>query len=156
MHEDFALDCVLGCRGCRDSLSHYVHCPHMFAFQRFLFDNISERPCDQKGGVLHKSISDDPLIRFGIKGPEFFTLKVLSWLFSAYHALEGDIRSGRIIMHSSGWLNASWSVSAHAIKAEAVELHLATRAFSLPQFMQFILNGGTHCLAISSHACDPH
>ena len=77
-------------------------------------------------------------------------------LSSAYHALKGDIRSGRIIMHSSGWLNASWSVFAHAIKAEAGELHLATRAFSLPQFMQFLLNGGTTCPAINSHAPDPH
>ena len=73
MHEDPMLDCILGCKNAPDSMNHYVFCPHLFAFQRFLFGNISE----------------DPLIRFGMKSPNSDSFKVLSCLFSAYHALKG-------------------------------------------------------------------
>ena len=103
-----------------------------------------------------QTVSDDPLIRF-IKATEAFNLKVPSCLFTAYHALKGDIRSGKITMHSSGWLNASWSVFANAIKAEAGELQLATRAFSVPQFIQFLLNGRPVGPTNNSLACqDAH
>ena len=54
MHEDHALDCVLGCSGCRDSLSHYLHCPHMYAFQKYIFGS-----CQTSDETR---ISDDPLI----------------------------------------------------------------------------------------------
>ena len=109
----------------------------MYAFQRFLFENIS----------------DDPLTRFGIEHAEVSSLKAFSCLFSAYHALKADIRFGRINLHTSGWLDATWSVFANAIKAEAGEMQLATRAFSLPKFMEFVLHGSTSSLAIraSSH-----
>ena len=77
MHEDSILDCVLGCKNAADSLNHYVHCPHLFAIQRYLFEDISEYP----------------IIRFGIKAPGFSNLKVLSCVFTAYHASKGDIRA---------------------------------------------------------------
>ena len=139
-HEDSILDCVLGCKNASDSLTRYVHCPHLFAIQRYLFEDIS----------------DDPLIRFGSKAPEFSNLKVLSCVFTAYHALKGDIRAGRINMHSVSWLNASWSLFANVIKAEAGEMHLNTRSFSLRKFINFLVTGRTSGLAVNSVAHDPH
>jgi len=92
----------------------------MLAFQRYLFEDIA----------------DDPLIRFGIKAPEPSNLKVLSCLCSAYHALKGDIRAGKINMHSGSWLNFAWGVFANAFKAEAGEMRLDTRSFWLPKIHQ--------------------
>ena len=126
MHEDPMLDCILGSKNGADSMSHYVFCPHLFAFQRFLFGNISA----------------DPLMRFGIKSPNSDSFKVLSCLFSAYHALKGEIRSGKINVHSVNWLKSAWSVFAFAIKAEEGEMSLATRAFSLPKFISFLIHDG--------------
>ena len=150
MHEDKVLCCILGCGdGSLDSLTHYIHCPHMLAFQRYLFENVST----------------DPLIRFVIKHPETFSLKVNSCLFSAYHALKGDIRSGRVNMHSSGWIKTAWSVYANAIKAEAGEMCLDSRAFSLPKFISFLVLNRTSCplaicgtsgSAVNSVAQDTH
>ena len=80
----------------------------------------------------------DPLIRFGIKAPVPSILKVLSCLFSAYHALKGDIRAGKINMHSVSWLKSAWSVFVNALKAEAGEMLLDTRSFSLPQIISFV------------------
>ena len=40
MHEDNVLCCLLGYGdGSLDSLTRYIHCPHMLAFQKFLFEN---------------------------------------------------------------------------------------------------------------------
>jgi len=128
MHEEVVHGCLLGCRGECDSLKHYVMCPHMFAFLRYLFTGISE----------------DPLIRFGIKSPEIFSLKVVSCLFSAYHALKGEVRAGKINLQTVNWLKPAWSVFAEAVKAEAGEMHLVTRAFSLAKFIDFLVTGGSH------------
>ena len=135
MHEDPMLDCILGCSHVPDSLNHYVFCPHLFAFQRYLFGDIS----------------DDPLIRFGIKSPGIFSFKVISCLFSAYHALKGEIRAGKIHMHSNHWLKHAWSVFANVCKAEAGGMHLSTRAFSLDQFNDFLITGRLSHPAINSH-----
>jgi len=125
MHEDHVLPCLLGCNNAQDSLNHYIHCPHLFAMQRFLFDGISE----------------NPLIRFGIQSPEIFSFKVISCLFSAYHALKGEIRAGKIHMQSDSWHKHAWSVFANVCKAEAGELRISTRAFSLVKFIDFLITG---------------
>ena len=52
IQEDFVLDCVLGCRGCRDSLT-LCPLPSHVCVSQIPFENIS--------GV--------PLITFGIQGP---------------------------------------------------------------------------------------
>ena len=44
MHEDIVLPCVLGCSVGSDSLNHYVNCPHMYAFQNYLFEGCSSDP----------------------------------------------------------------------------------------------------------------
>ena len=129
MHEEITLHCVLGCAGAPDSLNYYVFCPHMYAFQKFIFDGIS----------------DDPLIQFGIKSPCIANYQVISCLFSAYHALKSDIRAGQIIMHQDGWaqpsLRGAWSVFANVLKTEAAELHVFNRSFSLPKFIDFLCTG---------------
>jgi len=141
MHEDPMLNCILGCNDAPDSLNHYVFCPHLFAFQRYLFDGVS----------------DDPLIRFGIKSPGIFSFKVISCLFSAYHALKGEIRAGKINLHSNSWLKHAWSVFANVCKAEAGELHLSTRAFSLAKFIDFLVTGRSSHSAFNSLVHDdPH
>ena len=53
MHEEVVLECVLGCQSEGDCLSHYVCCPHLFAMQKFLCEDVSS----------------NPLIRFGLKCP---------------------------------------------------------------------------------------
>ena len=123
MHEDCTHDCLLGCSGELDSLTHYIHCPHLFAFQKFLF---------------LEEFSDDPTIRFGIKDPNTYTFKVISCLFSAYHALKRDVRAGKINVQSDVWLRSAWSVFADVCKAEAGELRVHTRAFSLAKFADFL------------------
>ena len=125
MHEDCALDCLLGCSHAKDCLSHYIHCPHLFAMQRYLFQDIS----------------DDPAVRFGIKSPDILSFKVISCLFSAYHALKRDVRAGRINVHSETWLQSAWSLFAEVCKAEAGELRVHTRAFSLAKSIDFLATG---------------
>ena len=122
----------------------------MYAFQRYIFQ------CPQANDAGQTSISEDPLSRFGIKSPEVFHLQVLSCVFSAYHALKSEIRAGKIVLHRSGWLNASWSVFAQTLLAEAGELHLNIGSFALLQFMQFILTGGTNSPAISMRSSHQH
>ena len=125
MHEDCALDCLLGCSHAKDSLSHYIHCPHLFAMQRYLFQHIS----------------GDPAVRFGIKSPDILSFKVISCLFSAYHALKRDVRAGKINVHSETWLRSALSLFAEVCKAEAGELRVHTRAFSLAKFVDFLITG---------------
>jgi len=114
-------------------------CPHLLALQKFLFQDIS----------------DDPLLGFGLKSPGIFSLKVCSCLFSAYHTLKGEVRAGKISVHAVNWLSKAWSVFANAVKAEAGEMLLETRAFSLANFLDFLINGRTCCPPINSIAHDP-
>ncbi len=92
---------------------------------------------------LFVDISEDPLVRMGIKAPEIFSFKVLSCLFSAYHALKAEVRCGKIKLHTVNWLNPAWSLFANALKAEAGEMSLETRSFSLPKFVDFLIAGGS-------------
>ena len=133
MHEDPKLKCLLGCPDADDSQNHYVLCPHLFAFLKFLFDGIS----------------DDPLIRFGMKHPNAYMLKIISCSFSAYHLLKAKVRNGSIHMHEGSWtqplLRQSWSVFANALCAEAGELRIPHRAFSLAQFIRLLCSGDRSC-----------
>ena len=103
----------------------FIHCPHLYAFQRYLFEDTS----------------DDPTIRFGIKSPSLYRFKVISCLYSAYHALKSEVRGGRINMQSDEWLRRAWSVFADVCKAEAGEPRVHTRAFSLAKFTDFLISG---------------
>ena len=123
---------MLGCGDCKDSLDHYVHCLHLFAFLRFFFEGYSS----------------DPLVRFGLKSPSPMLFKVMCCVFSAYHALKAKVRCGQIQMQRDSetkvQLRQAWSVFAEALAAEAGECQLSHYAFSLPKFIGFLNSGCTH------------
>ena len=129
MHEDKDLGCLLGCRNQHDSLRHYIHCPHLSALQKFLFQDIS----------------DEPRIRFGIKDPSVSFLKIIGFTFSAYHALKANYRSGKFSNASDNMTQAqlrkNWSLFAEVLMAEAGEARVHHRAFSLSRFICFLCNG---------------
>ena len=138
MHETPVLPCLFGCCGEKDTLKHYVMCPHIYAFQRFLFADISS----------------DPLVRLGIKHPSIQRMQICSCLFSAYHAVKAKVRSGTISVHedtlTSPTLRVIWRVFAEALIAEAGGLRVATRAFSLSKFICCLSSGSSllrNCLA---------
>ena len=78
IHEDPIFECILGCKDAPDSLSHYIFCPHLYAFQRFLFDDIS----------------DDPLIRFAVKSLSIFSFKMRYFLSKETYSglIKSDLR----------------------------------------------------------------
>ncbi len=126
MHEKWKVVGHLGGSVENNRLNKYIQNKQLLSGQRFL----------QK-----EDLSDDPTIRFGIKDPNTYTFKVISCLFSAYHALKRTVRAGKINVHSNVWLRSAWSVFAEVCKAEAGELRVHTRAFSLAQFADFLING---------------
>ena len=134
MHEELVLPCLLGCRGCEDSLRHYIMCPHVFAFCKYFFNSDS---C--------------PLIRLGVKHPSINNLKILSCVFSAYHALKGQVRSGNLVVQedTDDKIRTRWSVFAEVLDAEAGERDIDRVAFSLPKCISFLARGA-HCPAENS------
>ena len=97
MQEDPILPCLLGCLDQKDTLKHYIMCPHMYAFQRFPL----------------AEVSSDPLVRFGFKDPSLQSMRISSCLFSAYHAVKAKVRSGIIDVHedtmTSPTIRVSWT-----------------------------------------------
>ena len=62
-HDPTILPCLFGCLGGKDSLQHYIHCPHLFALMRY----------------HNGSVSEDPLSRLGLVKP----IWILSIFFAA-------------------------------------------------------------------------
>ena len=125
MKEEVVHPCLLGCAGCKDSLKHYIMSPHLFAFCNYFF---KADPC--------------PLRRFAIKESSILNLKILACVFSAYHAVKGQVRSGIITMHENAeTYRKTWSVFADALAAEAGECHIQFVSFSLSKFTCFLTNG---------------
>ena len=134
MHEEVQHCCLLGCTDGRDSLRHYMQCPHMFAIISFLLPGTSA----------------DPLRRLGLIEPSINSFKSVACMFAAYHALHNQIKSGRILPPSSSdtstnhadgaRLRRTWSVFAECFCAEAGDSRLVCRSFSLPQFIDFLVN----------------
>jgi len=143
MHEDPVLDCLLGCDGAKDSLPHYVMCPHLFAFVSFFFEGTSS----------------DPLIRIGLKAPSISSFKVICCVFSAYHALKGKVRCGQIRMQTDSQtkvvLRQAWSVFAEALAAEAGECQLSHWSFSLPKFIVCFNSDGQMRTVVSQQGDTP-
>ena len=129
MHEDKDLGCLLGCCNQSDSLKHYIHCPRLFALQKFLFQDISE----------------EPRIRFGIKDPSISFFKIIGFTFSAYHALKAKYRSGQFRIApdemTSTQMRLNWNIFAEVLAAEAGEARVFHRAFSMPKFISFLCTG---------------
>ena len=77
--------------------------------------------------------------------------KVVACIFSSYHAVRSSIREshfasgGQNIDYSCGaTLRNNWTLFAQTFGAEAGEMAINTRAFSVPAFLRFLINGGVH------------
>ena len=138
MHEDHERSCLLGCHGKMDDLSHYMQCPYIYAIMNFLIPEVSS----------------DPLLRLGLCNPSPTKLKIVCCMFSAFHGLRAKVNAGIIGEHldsstsigDGASLRRAWSVFAQLFAAEAGELSIEHRSFSLPKFIAFLVNGGTHPL----------
>ena len=134
MKEDVVLPCLLGCSHGEDSLKHYVMCSHMFAFCNYVF-----------------KVDSCPLSRFAIRNPSIQNLYILACVFSAYHAVKGQVRGGKIDVHENAWIRNAWSVFADVLAAEAGGCHIDHVSFSLPKFIVFLTNGGSNAPSPALH-----
>ena len=79
---------------------------------------------------------------------------------SAYHALKNKVRAGIIQpptavcdssplnrLYAGSALRACWSVFAEAFQAEAGELSISYRGFSLTKFIDFLTNSQLHAIS---------
>jgi hypothetical protein len=143
MGEDEKLCCLFGCIGQPDNMKHYVHCTHLFALQRFF--------CEET--------SDNPLKRLSLINPTKSSLKINCCTFAGYHAVKAKVRAGSIHINSvcneqnisydtyhapGSVIRSVWSLFAQSFAAEAGELAVPHRSFSLPKFMFFLSNEWKH------------
>ena len=63
--EEKLLPCLFGCSGCKDELEHYFKCPHLYSLWSFLADSVSE----------------DPLVRWGLIYPNRSSFKYIACTF---------------------------------------------------------------------------
>ncbi len=66
--EEVKLPCLFGCPAAVDKQAHYCMCPVLFAAQKFLWRPIAD-------------VSDDPLVRLGLRDPCIFPSKLLPVFF---------------------------------------------------------------------------
>lgn len=87
-----------------------------------------------------------PLVRFGIMSPTITYLKILACVFSAYHAVKGQVRGDLIDMqeNSGTRIIKLWSVFAQSLAAEAGERDIQFASFSLPKSVDFLSRGCFH------------
>ena len=128
--DDKLLPCVFGCACCPDELEHYLQCPHLLALWRFLAMRVSE----------------DPLVRWGLINPSSMHFNQIACVFSGYHAVRRLIRSRTCQLanienfYPSSLYREFWSVFADAFIADARELVVAHRKFSLPSFLGMLIH----------------
>jgi len=128
--DDKLLPCVFGCAFCRDELEHYLQCPHLLALWRFLAGSVSE----------------DPLVRWGLISPTSMHFNQIACVFSGYHAIRRLIRTRTCQLantenyYSNSLYREFWSVFADAFAADARELMVAHRKFSLPSFLSMLID----------------
>ena len=97
--------------------------------------------------------SSDPIVRLGLINPDLDDLKYVCCNFVVYHVLKAKNRSGEIQsptdacnqtdrdnINGGASLRRCWSIFAEAYQAEAGELAVNYRRFSLPQFIDFLAN----------------
>ena len=73
MHEDKLLQCIFGCVGCKDTLSHYLSCPILWS----IIDSVFRCPIGPT--VFH---------RLGLHAPSPQTIIMLVTAQSMYHTLK--------------------------------------------------------------------
>jgi len=130
MHEDVLLNCLLGCKDAPDDNSHYISCKHLQSINKFL-----------TGGT-----SEAPLIRWGLSEPTLHNLKVGCCTFSGYHAVKARLREQQTRLRKNTILDnplirVNWLKYAEAFSAEADELAISSRQFTVPSFLAFLLAG---------------
>ena len=127
-HEDVLLPCLFGCRNCTDDLRHYLVCPHLFALWSFLVG----------------SVSNVPLIRWGLINPTSGSLLQVACIFTGYHAVRRKFKDARdnfennMTIISGSQLRTSWTVFADAFQVDAREVSVNCRSFSVPSFLEFL------------------
>jgi len=142
-HEDITLPCLFGCHkgvrtdlsnssdSHRDSLSHYLQCPHLFALWKFMIPSAHE----------------DPLIRWGLIRPCSDSYKQIACVHCGYHAVRRHYKNCHTIFHQNmtyldgALTRTSWTVFADAFQVEASELGVQTLKFSVPSFLNFLTAG---------------
>ena len=126
--QGFLHNCLLGCAGEADSLSHYLQCPRIFAAICFVFPEANA----------------DPLVRCGLRSPTKRNLQMCACVFSAYHALKNRVRSEfDTCLPDDLDFYPYWRLFAQSLAAEAVERRLTSSLFSSASFASFLNDSST-------------
>ena len=129
-HEAVTLPCLFGCKACIDNLKHYLQCPHLYALWTFLAGDVS---CD-------------PLKRWGLIAPEPNDFLRVACVFSGYHAVRREFkRTSEFFCQNQTTptgpqIRVAWTVFADAYRAEAREVKLTCRPFSVASFLSCLNN----------------
>ena len=127
-HDPTILPCLLGCKAQSDSLIHYLQCPHMYSLMKF-FD---------------RSTDENPLVRFGLVNPSLDRLALICCTSAGYHSVRRSVRRFQPTVTNMdlcvGDVRHFWTVFAEAFAAEAGELCLRCNSFSVPKFLNFLID----------------
>ena len=131
-HEGIILPCLFGCKACIDCLEHYIQCPHLLALWTFLAGDVSS----------------DPLKRWRLITPEPIDCLRIVCVFSGYHAIRREFKRTNQFFNNTNnqnaltgpQLRAAWTVFAEAYRAEAMEVKLTCRPFSVASFLSCLNN----------------
>ena len=119
---------IIGCKAHTDSLVHYLHCPHMYSLMKF----------------FNRSTDENPLIRFGLVNPSLDCLAISCCTSAGYHAIRRSVRRFQPTLTNIelcvGDVRRFWTVFAEAFTAEAGELCLQCTSFSVPKFLDFLVD----------------
>ncbi len=129
MHDTYLMPCLLGCIECPDAMYHYVHCPHLYELNDFLFPENTSR---------------DPLERFGLINCNVLNYRALVSTFDAYHAVRRWAKANTECIENNGvisgaLLHRSWTVFAEAYVVSTRELSISCRRFSVPCFLNHLI-----------------
>ena len=126
-HDPVALPCFFGCRAQKDSLIHYLQCPHLFALMK----------------LFNRSTDSNPLIRFGLVEPSLESLSVVCSASAGYHAIRRNVRKTSFapadIELTSSDICHFWTLFAADFSAEAREHSASCTKFSVPDFLRFLI-----------------
>ena len=91
-------------------------------------------------------MSEDPLVRWALLSPNSMHFIQIACVFRGYHAIRRLIRSRTLqLTHTVNYCSSSlyrefWSVFADAFSADASELIMSHRKFSLPGFWGMLID----------------
>jgi len=118
---------LFDCQSKKDSLIHYLQCPHLFALMKF----------------FNRSTDSNPLIRFGLVEQSLESLSVICSTLAGYHAIRRNVRKTSFALAdielTSGDMRHFWTVFAEAFSAEAREHSASCTKFSVPDFLSFLI-----------------